>query len=56
MKVLLYGINNINLPSTLQKLNMDYFQVYYNAIKYYQINSNIEEIIGSYHYEKKKPL
>ena len=38
MKVLLYGINNINLPSTLQKLNMDYFQVYYNAIKYYQIN------------------
>lgn len=53
MKVLLYGINNINLPSTLQKLNMDYFQVYYNAIKYYQINSNIEEIIGSYHLTKE---
>lgn len=53
MKVLLYGINNINLPSTLQKLNMDYFQVYYNAIKYYQINSNIEEITGNYHLTKE---
>ena len=53
MKVLLYGINNINLPSTLQKLNMDYFQVYYNAIKYYQINSNIGEITGNYHLTKE---
>ena len=56
MKVLLYGINNINLPSTLQKLNMDYFQVYYNAIKYYQINSNIEEIISIGAYEKEETI
>lgn len=51
--MLLNGINNINFPSTLQKLNMDYFQFNYYGIEYYQINSNIEEIIGSYHYEKE---
>lgn len=53
MPMLLNGINNINFPSTLQKLNMDYFQFNYYGIEYYQINSNIEEIIGSYHYEKE---
>ena len=53
MKVLLYGINNINLPSTLQKLNMDYFQLNYYGIEYYQINSNIEEITGNYHLTKE---
>lgn len=51
--MILNGINNINFPSTLQKLNMDYFQFNYYGIEYYQINSNIEEIIGSYHYEKE---
>ena len=51
--MLLNGINNINLPSTLQKLNMNYFQLNYYGIEYYQINSNIEEIICSYHYEKE---
>ena len=56
MKVLLYGINNINLPSTLQKLNISYFQVHYNAIKYYQINSNIEEIISISDYEKEETI
>mgnify|MGYP004634200235 CR=1 FL=1 len=53
MQMLLYGINNINLPSTLQKLNMDYFQLNYYGIEYYQINSNIEEITGNYHLTKE---
>ena len=56
MPMLLYGINNINLPSTLQKLNISYFQVHYNAIKYYQINSNIEEIISISDYEKEETI
>ena len=53
MPMLLNGINNINLPSTLQKLNMDYFQLNYYGIEYYQINSNIEEITGNYHLTKE---
>ena len=56
MPMLLYGRNNINLPSTLQKLNISYFQVHYNAIKYYQINSSIEEIISISDYEKEETI
>ena len=49
MLKLLYEANNINLPSTLQKLNINYFLLNSHIIKHYQINSNIEEIISNYH-------
>ena len=47
----LYETNNINLPSTLQKLNINYFLLNSHVIKHYQINSNIEEIISNYYYK-----